>query len=130
MDLQDYSPKDIGNLGERVVAEYLRRLGFVIAGMNIRAAFGELDIVAVRENCLHAVEVKSLRCAEFPDAFALNCYGPEENLHPDKIRKVARMADWYAAMTCWAGDWQVDAALVWLRERDGVARIRYYPQIL
>lgn len=113
-----------------MAAEYLRRLGFAIQGMNIRASFGELDIVAIKQDCLHVIEVKSLKCREFPQAKAGELYGPGENLHRNKIRKVARLAAWYVESIRWEGDWQVDGALLWLRECDGVGHVQYYPQIL
>lgn len=130
MDIHAYSSKDIGWLGEKAAAEYLRRRGFHIFGTNIWASFGELDIVAVREKCLHVIEVKSLGCIEFPNSHALDYYDPGENLHRNKVRKVARMANWYVDNIGWEEEWQVDGILVWLRKRDGMARIRYYPQIL
>jgi hypothetical protein len=52
------------------------------------------------------------------------------NLHGGKIRKVARTAEWYLADIGWEGEWQLDAALVWRRERDGRCLVRYLPQIL
>ena len=130
MNLYGYSPKDIGILGEKVAREYLRRQGFSILGTNVRSTFGELDIVAKIEDTLSFVEVKTLRCNEFPNQHSQHLYDPGENLHAHKIRNVARMAEWYAGTSGWDGEWQVDGALVWLRERDGMARIRYYPQIL
>ena len=130
VDIRDYSSKDIGFLGERVAAHYLRRQGFLVLGTNIKAVFGELDIVATKKNCLHVVEVKSLKCRDFPSLQTLDYYDPRENLHQNKIRKVTRMASWYVDSVCWEGEWQVDGALIWLRERDGMARVRYYPQIL
>lgn len=130
MDLRQCSSKDIGVLGERVAAEYLRRHGLTILDTNIRTTFGELDVVARSCACLHIVEVKALKCVEFPNEFALEAYGPGENLHERKIRKVARMAAWYVGRIGWEGEWQIDGTLVWLRERDALARVRHYPQIL
>lgn len=129
MNLHGYKPKDIGNLGELVVSEYLRRRGFGIIARNMRTKFGELDIVASKEKCLHVIEVKSLVCKTFPKQHD-DVYDPGENLHAHKLRKVVRMAEWFAARTGWVGELQVDGALVWLRESDGMARVRYYPQIL
>lgn len=129
MDLFSHSSKDIGVLGEKAAAEYLRRRGYTILGMNIRFTFGELDIVAVRKDCLHIVEVKSLRCTDFPDADA-DSYDPAQNLHRNKLAKVMRTGAWYVSRIEWEEELQIDAALVWLRERDGMARVRYVPQIL
>lgn len=137
MDLRTKSTKEIGTLGERVAEEYLKRNRFSIIGRNIGKKTGELDLVAKKEGVLHFVEVKTLRCDELPvppdseGREAVNeSYDPAENLHRYKIQKVARTAEWYVAETEWEGDWQVDGVLVWLREKDGMARVRYLPQIV
>lgn len=130
MNLRGVSTKEIGRLGERVAGEYLRRHGFVVAGTNIRSKFGEIDIVAKSREIVHIIEVKSRLCKTFPDTYAESAYDPGDNLHRHKINKVARMGFWYVDMIAWEGEWQVDGLLVWLRERDGMARISYYPQLL
>jgi putative endonuclease len=131
MDLHGASRKDIGALGEKVAAEYLRRQGFSILGRNVAKKTGELDIIAQQGKTLHFVEVKTLVCTEFAqDVRYAGVYSPSENLHKHKIRKVARTAEWYVAEKVWKGDWQVDGILVWIRRRDGLAKVRYLPQIL
>lgn len=130
MDIRGYTRKDIGNLGESVAAEYLRRQGFAVLGRNIARKWGELDIVARKEGCLHVIEVKSRVCSAFPGPSADSAYGPSNNLHSGKIRTVARMAAWYVSFIGWEGEWQIDGALVWLRAHDGMARVRYLPQLL
>jgi len=129
MDIHDFSRKDIGELGERVAAEYLFRNGFKVLGRNIQLRIGELDIVALKDDCLHIVEVKSLVCSSFPSK-GYGAYSPADNLHQRKIRTVRRAGEWYVAGTGWDKEWQIDAVLVWLREPDGMARVEYYPQIL
>lgn len=129
MDFSNSSRKDIGNWGESVACEYLARLGFRIQGRNIAFKTGELDIVAQKGDAIHIVEVKTLLCAEFPNAQSQNRYDPADNLSIYKLRKVQRTAEWYLAQKDWEGEWQIDAALVWLRARDGVARVRYLPQV-
>lgn len=131
MELFGKDRKEIGNIGERTAAEYLRRRGFSIRDRNIGRKTGELDIVAEHDGTLHIVEVKTILCREFPQEDASRDeYDPSANLHEAKIRRVARTAEWYIAETEWEGEWQVDAALVWLREHDGLARVHYLPQII
>jgi Holliday junction resolvase-like predicted endonuclease len=115
------SHKDIGNKGESAVVEYLRRLGFTILDRNVSFKTGELDVVAQKGRVMHIVEVKSLTCDTFPSAVAADRYDPADNLHANKLRKVARTAEW---------EWQIDGALVWIRRGDGVAKVRYLPQVL
>ena len=130
MKLVHFSRKDIGALGETVAAEYLKRHGMRIVARNVARKTGEIDVIARKGNTLHFVEVKSILCREFPAATPKDEYDPSVNLHEAKIRRVARTSEWYVANINWEGDWQIDAALVWLRECDGIARVRYLPQIL
>ena len=123
--------KRAGNVGEAAAARYLERRGLTIVARNVARKTGELDIVARGPDGLHIVEVKTLVCSEFPvQGSHADAYDPSENLHHDKIRKVARTAEWYVANIGWEGEWQIDAALVWLRERDERCLVRYIPQIL
>ena len=132
MDLSFKTRKEIGNLGESVACEYLKRRGFSILDRNYVKKTGELDIIAEREGTLHFVEVKTVLAEEFPLAEnkGEDRYDPSLNLHQAKVRKVARTGEWYVLEKRWEGEWQVDGALVWLRRRDGVGRINYLPQIV
>ena len=133
MEEKPISRKDTGALGERIVAAYLVRHGFSLIARNVSRKTGELDLVVRKGETLHAVEVKTLRCREFPGDTDRNpqvLYDPSNNLHARKIGKVARTMEWYAAETGWKGELQVDGALVWIRSKDGKALVRYLPQIL
>ncbi len=131
MDLTGKSTKEIGNLGEDIAAKYLSRDGFRILQRNVARKTGEIDIIAKKDNVLHFVEVKTVLRSELPSAdSARDEYGPAVNLHPYKIQKVARTAEWYVAEKDWEGEWQVDGLLVWLRARDGASRVEYLPQII
>ena len=132
MDLSFKTRKEVGNLGENAACEYLKRHGFLIRDRNIAKKTGELDIVAEKENALHFVEVKTVLAEEFPLAEnkGEDAYDPSLNLHNAKVRKVARTGEWYVLEKNWEGDWQVDGCLVWLRRRDGLARVSYLPQLI
>lgn len=131
MDITDYTRKDIGTLGEKVAIEYLRRNGFTLIDKNVARKTGEIDVIVQKNETLHFVEVKTLVCNEFPGARLLkDDYDPSANLHSFKIRKVARTSEWYMANNNWEGDSQVDGILVWIRRGDGMAYVRYLPQIL
>lgn len=135
MDLSNKSRKEVGALGEAVAAEYLRRRGMTIVDRNIAHKTGELDIIARDTgeggDTMHFVEVKTLVTDEWPDTRGVRDeYDPSLNLHEAKVRKVARTGEWYVAEKRWEGEWQVDGCLVWLRRRDGMARVSYLPQIV
>ena len=132
MDLTFKTRKEIGNLGESVACEYLKRRGFSILNRNFVRKTGELDIIARSGDTLHFVEVKTILAEEFPLAEnkGEDVYDPSLNLHAAKVRKVARTGEWYVLEKKWEGEWQVDGCLVWLRRRDGIARVNYLPQIV
>ena len=143
MNIHSYTSKDIGILGEKIVAEYLRRYGFTIEARNYAKETGEIDLIAKKGRVLHFVEVKSVLCDQFPDSqsgdvSSAQCstsggtevYDPSVNLHQYKIQKVARTSEWYMAEKHWEGECQIDGALVWIRKSDGIGKVRYLPQIL
>ncbi|MFZ3044097.1 MAG: YraN family protein [Minisyncoccia bacterium] len=138
MDTSSLTRKEVGAIGERAAAEYLRRHGFSIRDRNVARKTGELDIIAECEDTLHFVEVKTNLVDEFPHSAEasrgkpdeLDAYDPSVNLHEMKIRKVARTGEWYVLEKDWEGEWQVDGILVWLRRSDGKCMVRYLPQIV
>jgi putative endonuclease len=131
VDIHSKTTKEVGALGEKVATEYLRRHGFLVRDRNVARKTGELDIVAEREDTLYFVEVKTILVDEFPEENGREDeYDPSLNLHEAKIRKVARTGEWYVLENNWEGEWQVDGCLVWLRRRDGLARVSYLPQIV
>ena len=132
MDLFALDRKQIGALGERLAAHYLHKHGFVILDRNVVRKMGEVDLIARKDRTMHFVEVKTMTCDELPpyDAEWTDAYDPSVNLHETKIRKVARMGEWYMAEHELDDEWQVDGVLVWLRRHDGKAYVRYLPQLV
>ncbi len=51
--------KDIGVYGEKVTADYLKNQGFIIFKRNYHSRFGEIDIIAEKDDLLLFVEVKT-----------------------------------------------------------------------
>jgi len=48
-----------GSSGEEKACNYLRSLGFDIIDRNVYSRFGEIDIISVKDEVLHFIEVKS-----------------------------------------------------------------------
>ncbi|WP_104698093.1 MULTISPECIES: YraN family protein [unclassified Helicobacter] len=51
--------REKGNIAEKMAREYLISCGFEIVTQNFYSKFGEIDIVALKDEVLHFVEVKS-----------------------------------------------------------------------
>lgn len=79
---------ETGKDGEAAAREYLEKQGYVIAHTNWHWHHYELDIVAVCDNELVVVEVKT-RSEDF-------LLSPEEAVDSGKIRRIVAAADAYA----------------------------------
>lgn len=78
---------ELGQLGELLAADYLRRKGYVIMHSNWRSGHKELDLIARRDDLVVFVEVKTRRD---------NVYGqPEDAVTRRKIRRIVDSADAY-----------------------------------
>lgn len=51
----------LGKLGEDIAVRYLEQRGFKILNRNLRISHKEIDIIALKNNCYHFIEVKSGR---------------------------------------------------------------------
>jgi len=74
----------LGQAGEQLALEHLRRLGFELVARNHRTRHGELDLVVFDGATLVFVEVKTRRASVAGRA-------PWEALHEDKQRRVRAM---------------------------------------
>ena len=57
--------KSLGKKGEDVACKYLEKNGFSIIQRNYRCFYGEVDIIAIREEVLYFIEVKTRRSLKF-----------------------------------------------------------------
>ncbi|MFH0830502.1 MAG: YraN family protein [Parcubacteria group bacterium] len=60
-----FTNRELGALGERLVAYALKQRGCEILGRNVRTKFGEIDIIARQKNTVLFVEVKTRRSRRY-----------------------------------------------------------------
>ncbi len=77
----------LGSSGEGVAEQYLKTHGFEIVSRNYSCKGGELDLVAVKKNALHFIEVKSRSSVQFGD--------PLEAVGNIKQQRLSRAAQYY-----------------------------------
>jgi putative endonuclease len=91
-----------GNIAEDRACDYLRSNGYRIIDRNVYNRFGEIDIVAFKENVIHFVEVKSGMTYES----AVN------NLTRSKLQKLNRTLQTYLQQKKLNSDYCIDALIV------------------
>src|SRR5687767_10638406 len=76
---------ETGRSGESLAADYLQRNGFHILHRNWKYSYYEIDIIAVQDNLLHFIEIKTRNGNRFGY--------PEESVSTKKIRNMMNAAD-------------------------------------
>lgn len=79
---------ELGKLGEQIAADYLESNGYKILEKNWRYLKAEVDIIALKNNTLLVVEVKTRNSNYFGE--------PEEAIHSKKIALLIQAANAYA----------------------------------
>ena len=79
-----------GDIGEGIACFYLKKHGFIIKDRNYLKKWGEIDIVAIKDDVLHFIEVKSIK-----DRGEGARYRPEENVTNLKLKKLRKMIQIY-----------------------------------
>lgn len=92
----------VGDAAEQKAVDFLRTQGFRIVDRNVSSRFGEIDIVAMKADVLHIVEVKS--APTYDQAV--------RNITPDKIRKILMTAESYMKKHHLELDYSLDAVIV------------------
>ena len=57
--------KELGNTGEKLASDFLKKKGYKIRDTNFRCREGEIDIVAEKKGCLVFVEVRTKASSGF-----------------------------------------------------------------
>jgi len=122
----------IGALGENIAESFLRNRGFEILDRNYRKKWGEIDIVAKKKGVFRFVEVKTIK-AGLPTNVSRetsDLYRPEENVHPQKLRRIHRAIQTYLLERKIDADWQIDVVTVKLDMGRRVARVEIIENIV
>ena len=97
--------RDTGNQYESIAVDYLKNLGYKIIERNFYSKFGEIDIIAMKENRISAVEVK-YRKNPMVSIF--------ETITYSKIKKIEKTLYYYLAIKNYPDkyDLSIDALLI------------------
>ncbi|MDD2905962.1 MAG: YraN family protein [Sulfurimonas sp.] len=91
-----------GNIAEERACEYILQEGFSLVQQNFYSRFGEIDIIAIKEDVLHFIEVKS----------ALDYELAIQNITPKKLSRLIKTGDVYMKKNALTLDFMYDAILV------------------
>lgn len=122
-----------GEEGENVAAKFLMKQGFKVLERNYTKKWGELDIVAEKDGKIHFVEVKSVArvTPESVSRGTFDDYRPEDNMHPWKLKRIARAIQTYILYKKWDDrDWQFDLLVVFLDMNKRTGKVKVVSDII
>lgn len=90
--------KKIGNQAEDKAVEYLLENGYSIIARNFYSHFGEIDIIAIKDEILHFIEVK----------YSKNTL-PTERITSSKLQKILKTVQFYMYKNQEESEYQIDA---------------------
>jgi putative endonuclease len=91
-----------GNLAEIKAVVYLKEKGYTIVEQNFYSRFGEIDIIAIKSDVLHFVEVKS--GMDFEQAI--------RNITSKKLSRILKTVEVYRKKTSNSLAYEIDAIVV------------------
>ncbi len=127
----------VGAYGEEIAAKYLKRKGFTILERNYLKKWGEIDLISretlQNKQIVHFVEVKTVSYetkVNLEKAVSYGTWRPEENVYPDKIKRMQRTIESWIMENSFDSDWQIDVIAVRIVPREKYATIKYLPNII
>lgn len=126
----------IGEIGENVATRFLMKHGFSVLDRNYTKKYGEIDVVAEKENKLYFIEVKSITkdnlADNVPHETKNDAYRPEENMHPWKMKRLSRTIQAYlmSHKIPENKEWQVDLFVVYLDLKNKKAKVKVVNDII
>lgn len=113
----------LGQTGEAIATKYLKNKGFEIIETNFYTKWGEVDIIAHKNNRLHFIEVKTRTTLKFGR--------PEESVTRSKYQKAKRAVVIYLNQhNLQKAVYQIDVLAILYNSQKNQANIRYFPNIL
>lgn len=117
----DYRQR-LGKFGEQLARVFLSKRNYEIILQNYRTRFGEIDIIARKQEKLFFVEVKTRTTNEFGQ--------PQEAVTDYKLNRLRRAVEIYLLeKNLKNSDFQIDAISVEIDKTNKKARIRHFPNV-
>jgi len=95
-----------GNIAEDKACEFLLNHGFSLVERNFYSRFGEIDIIATKDDIVHFIEVKS----------GLDYESAIQNITPQKLKKFIKTIDVYMKKNALDVDFMIDAVVITPKE--------------
>lgn len=138
--------RKLGDIGENIACEFLKKHGFEVIERNYLRKWGEIDIIAKKAGIIRFIEVKSVSYETQPyqGNALVNPRGPasgvthgtkgefrpEDNMHPWKLKRLSRTIQTYLLHKKQDCDWQLDLITVKMDMKTRHAKVEMMENII
>ncbi|MFA6295746.1 MAG: YraN family protein [Patescibacteria group bacterium] len=112
----------IGDLGEKLACDHLKKLNYIILDKNYHSRFGEIDIIAKDKNTIVFVEVKTRTNLYFGQ--------PQEAVDFFKLKKMAKTIYNYISLNNIRDAIRIDVVAIELNMKTRRASLRHFKDAL
>lgn len=136
----------IGEIGEELVIKLLKERKWEVLERNFTRKWGEIDIVAKNKGKIHFIEVKTIsddglvRFSRETSSSVTEdrvsrenrhtAFRAEDNVHPWKLKRMAKTVETYLAIKDISEDFQADLYVVHLDLKDKKSKVRIMENIM
>lgn len=111
----------IGKLGENLAADFLIRNSYKVIAKNYHSRFGEIDLIAEKDELIYFIEVKTRTSQKF---------GPAEfSVDTNKRERILKTIQDYIFKNKTERGWAFGVVAVYLNMSSRMAKIKHYPAI-
>ena len=110
--------RKLGDLGEKLACDYLKKLNYVILDKNFNCKFGEIDIIAKDAKEIVFVEVKTRTSEDYGQ--------PQEAVDCFKLRKMIKTVNYYVGTYNLNCDVRIDVIAIVLNYATRIAKLTYF----
>lgn len=115
----------LGAQGESLAARALIRAGYTVTATHVTSRYGEIDIIAEKNERRHFIEVKTRK--------SLICGTPEEAVNAKKRLRMIKTIQWFHQNRITAEmpymNWQIDVIAIYLTTENDIEKITHYANI-
>mgnify|MGYP001089680083 CR=1 FL=1 len=114
--------QQIGNLGEKIAADFLLQKGYKLLDQNYHTRYGELDLVTAESEIIVFIEVKTRTSGSFGN--------PETSITEAKLQRIHNAALlWLQEHPEVDDDWRIDAVAITLDHQKKIKDIQHFINI-
>jgi len=125
--------KKTGDLGEHIAQKYLVEHGFSIIAVNFWQKWGEIDIIARKDNIGHFIEVKTVSYETkdiLENTLISASWRPEEQVTDRKLHQIYKALETWISSTDYQGDWQIGVIGVRMVPRETYATVNFIENVV